>query len=91
MKRVKFEKGKQRAFIEFVLKELNCPSLRAFLQFGLDVSYSTLKNYFVEDRILPEKLFREMCYLAKLNSSIIDVEYLDENFGQIKGGKKSRK
>ena len=91
MKRIKFKKGEQRKFIERVLDELNCPSLRAFLQFGFDVPYSTLKNYFVEARLLPEDLFKNMCYLAKVNVEELDVEYLEEDWGQIKGGKKSRK
>jgi len=91
MKRIKFKKGEQRKFIQRVLNELNCPSLRAFLQFGLDVPYSTLKNYFVEERLLPESLLRDMCYLSKMNIEKLDVEYLDENWGRVKGGRKSRK
>ena len=86
MRRVKFRKGEQRKFVQKVLDNLNCPSLRAFLQFGLDVNYSTLKNYFVEDRLLPENLFKDMCYLAKVDIGNLNVEYLDENWGQIKGG-----
>lgn len=91
MRRIKFEKGKQREFMEFILKKLNCPSLRDFKQFGLGIPYSTMKNYFVEERFLPEKLFEDMCYLVKINPVDLKIEYLDENFGQRKGGKKSRK
>jgi hypothetical protein len=91
MRRIKFEKGKQREFMKVVLKKLNCPSLRDFKQFGLGIPYSTMKNYFLEERLLPERLFEDMCYLAKINSSNLNVKYLNENFGQIKGGKKSRK
>lgn len=91
MKRVKFKKQEQRKFIQNVLENINCPSLRAFLQFGLDVKYSTLKNYFVEERLLPEKLFKEMCYLSKISENNLEIVYLEKNWGQVKGGKKSRK
>ena len=91
MKRVKFKKGEQRKFIQKVLESINCPSLRAFLQFGLGVKYSTLKNYFIEDRLLPENLFRDMCYLSKINANNLEVVYLDENWGRMKGGSRKKK
>ena len=91
MRRVKFKKGEQRKFIQNVLSEINCPSLRAFLQFGLGVPYSTLKNYFVEVRLIPEDLFRDLCYLAKMKVEDLDVEYLGEHWGKVRGGKKGRK
>ena len=91
MGRVKFKKGEQRKFIQRVLNELNCPSLRGFLQFGLDVNYSSLKNYFVESRLIPRKLFEEMLYLSKINIGSLEVEYLGENWGKIRGGKKRKK
>lgn len=89
MTRVKFKKGEQRKFIKDVLEKLNCPSLRALNQFGFDISYSTLKNYFVESRLLPEDFFRDLCYLAKINVDDLDVKFLEENWGQVKGGKGS--
>ena len=70
-----------------VLEKLNCPSLRAFLQFGLGVPYSTLKNYFSEKRLIPKKVFEDMCKLANLNTDDFNVKYLDKNWGQVKGGK----
>ena len=88
--RIKFQKGEQRNFIQKVLSGINSPSLRE-LGNRLSVNYSTLKNYFNEERCLPESLFKDLCYISKINKEDFDVEYLDENWGQIKGGKKSRK
>jgi len=90
MLRVKFHKGYQRKFIQEVLISINCPSLRE-LGNRLSINYSTLKNYFNEERCLPENLFYDFCYISKLNKENFDVEYLNENWGQVKGGKKRRK
>lgn len=86
--RVIFKKGKQRKFLKDVLKKVNCPSLRSFDQFGLDVPYSTLKNYYNESRTLPVGLFRNLLYLSKINEKDLCVEYLGDNWGQVKGGRK---
>lgn len=91
MKRVKFEKGFQRKFLNQVIESLNSPSLRAINQFGFSIPYSTLKNYSSEKRNLPEDFFKDLCFLAKIDPTILEIEYLEENFGQILGGKKSRK
>jgi hypothetical protein len=91
MKRVKFIRGAQRKFLQKVLEAINCPSLRELINRGFDVPYSTLKNYFSEKRLLPEDLFNSLCYVAKIDPDSLDVEFLDENFGKVKGGKKSRK
>ncbi len=102
MARVKFKKGDsqrddpskegpQRKFLLRVLEELNCPSLRALNQFGFEISYSTLKNYFVEVRLLPEEFFRDLCYLAKIDLENLDVEIVLDNWGQVKGGKKGKR
>jgi hypothetical protein len=90
MKRVKFKQGEQRKFLEKVLKELNCPSLRALNQFGFEVSYSTLKNYFIEARMLPEDFFNDLCYLAKINKKYLNFKLLNENWGQVLGGSRKR-
>ena len=90
--RVKFlRKGEQRKFLKKVLEETNCSSLRTFEQFGLDVHYSTMKNYFSEQRLLPRELFGNLCYLAKLDSTDFEVTFLEDSWGQIKGGKRSKK
>jgi len=88
MRRVKFKSGRQRAFLKKVISESGAPSLRSLNQFGFDIPYSTLKNYFNESRNLPENFFNDLCYLSKINKNELNVEYLSGNFGQIKGGKK---
>lgn len=85
--RVKFKKGKQREFLKKILKNLNCPSLHSLNQFGFNIPYSTLKNYFSEDRTLPKEFFTDLCYLAKLDENKFEVKFLEEHFGQILGGK----
>jgi len=99
MNRIKFRKGPQgddplnegpqRKFLKRVLEELNCPSLRALNQFGFDIPYSTLKNYFSEERLIPEDFFKDLCYLAKINLRELKVKILEENWGQVLGGKSS--
>jgi len=89
MSRVKFQKGEQRKFIQDVLGRINSPSLRE-LGNRLGVNYSTLKNYFNEERCLPENLFNDLLYISKINKENYKMEYLKENWGQVKGGKKSK-
>ena len=89
--RVKFLKGKQRMFLKQVLINLNCPSLKAFMQFGFDVPYSTLKNYYSEQRLLPYDLFQDICFLAKIDEGKLKVILLEQSWGQSKGGKKIKK
>lgn len=91
MTRINFKVGEQRKFLQQILEKTNCPSLRTFTQFGLDIPYSTLKNYFSEQRKIPESLFNQLCELAKINPKKISTERLNENWGQIKGGKISKK
>ena len=85
--RVKFQKGKQRKFFDIVIKKLNCISLRGILQFGLDVSYDCLKNYYTERRLLPKDLFEDLCHISKINKEDLNVIYLKDDWGQVKGGK----
>lgn len=89
--RIKFRKGEQRKFIKIVLEDTNCPSLRELINRGFDIPYSTLKNYYSEQRNLPENLFNDLLNFARLNKSNFDFEILEENFGKIIGGKKSQK
>ncbi|MCX6750060.1 MAG: hypothetical protein NTZ83_01240 [Candidatus Pacearchaeota archaeon] len=86
VRRVKFRKGEQRKFLKEVLEKINCPSLRE-LRNRLGVNYSTLKNYFNEERCLPENLFSDLLYISKINKERYLIEYLEENWGQVKGGK----
>jgi hypothetical protein len=89
--RVLFGYGEQRRFLLMVIGKLNCSSLRGILQFGFDIPYSTLKNYSSGRRLLPKALFLDLCHIAKINSKEHKIKYISGNWGQIKGGKKSRK
>jgi len=88
--RVKFHKGEQRRFLNLVVERLNCVSVRGILQFGFDIKYNCLKNYYSERRLLPEDFFKDLCHISKLNPNDFDIKYLDDNWGKIKGGKKGR-
>ena len=89
--RIKFERGGQREFLDRVIEKLNSPSLRGLLQFGFSVNYSSLKNYYNEDRLLPEELFLELLEVSEISEEELDVKRVHENWGQVKGGKKSKK
>ena len=89
--RIRFRKGKQKEFIEKVLEATGSPSLRELINRGIDVKYPSLKNYFSERRFLPDKLFEELLNISRLDKNSFSFELLDENFGQVFGGKKSRK
>ena len=86
-----FVKGGQRKFLELVVERVNSPSLRGLLQFGLKVPYSTLKNYYVEDRLMSEDLFSDLCSLARLDKNSLSVTYLEDNWGRVKGGRKGKR
>jgi len=89
--RVLFKKGMQREFLDLVIRELNCLSLRGILQFGFNIKYSSLKNYYIERRLIPEEFFNDLCYLSKIDKVKLNVKYLKRNWGQIKGGKRGKK
>lgn len=91
MVRVRFEKGKQREFLRLVLDRMGCPSLRALKGFGFEINYSSLRNYFNESRSLPLEFFNNLCYLGKIDKNNLDFEIVDDNWGQVKGGKKIKK
>jgi hypothetical protein len=89
--RIKFnEKGKQREFINLVLQSINCPSLRELINRGVSVNYSTLKNYFTEQRLISESFFEELIELSNLNKNNFNFEVIGDNWGQVIGGKRSR-
>ncbi|MBS3094643.1 hypothetical protein J4474_03185 [Candidatus Pacearchaeota archaeon] len=89
--RIKFPKNQQRKFIQEVLKKMNCPSLRSLRQRGFDIKYSCLKNYYLEYRLMPENLVRDLCLACGINFNELKVEILDEIWGQRKGGRVSKK
>ena len=85
--RIKFKSGEQREFLELIMEQINAPSIRGILQFGLKVPYSTLKNYYNESRAMPKDLFEDLCEIALIGKSKFEVEEVSENWGRIKGGK----
>ncbi len=89
--RIKFKKGKQRKFLDLAVEKLNSPSVRGILQFGFDIPYSTLKNYYNESRLMPKNLFEDICDVALIGKNKFEVEEVSENWGKVKGGQISRK
>ncbi len=85
--RIKFRKGQQRVFLDLVIKKLNAPSLRGLLQFGFDVPYSTLKNYYIETRLMPKDLVLNFCDLAEIDFKKLIIDEVPENWGKTLGGK----
>lgn len=73
-------------FLERCKNNLNCPSINSLLQFGINCSISSLKNYYSQRRLLPKDLFMDLCYLAKIDFRSLNVEYKPENWGKVKGG-----
>ena len=84
--RIKFKRKKQREFLKKVLEKINCPSLKE-LSNRTGINYSSLKNYFNEERTLPYDYFNDLCYVSQIEKKNLDFETLDENYGQVIGGK----
>ncbi len=89
--RIKFGKGEQRAFLDLVIERLRASSLRGLLQFVFSVKYSTLKNYYSEDRLMTKDLVVDFCEVSGVKFSELDVEEIGENWGKVKGGKISKR
>ena len=91
MNRIKFKKGMQRKFIEGVLINSACPSLRELIERGFEIPYSTLKSYFNENRTLPEDFFDALLVVGGLNRADLEFEFLGGSWGQKLGGSLSRR
>jgi hypothetical protein len=85
--RIKFQEGKQRKFIEKVIVNIGSPSLRE-LSRRLDINYSTMKNYYYGLRLMPQEFFEN---LVKISGGKENVILLKDHWGQVKGGKKSKR
>jgi len=86
--RVRFlRKDGQRAFLDLLIEKLRVGSLRGLLQFGFDVRYSTLKNYYAEVRLMPKELVLDFCEVAGIGFEELEVEEVEENWGKVLGGK----
>ena len=86
--RINFQKGHQKNFIEECIKNLNSPSLRGLLQFGIKTNYNNLKNYYSERRTIPKILFDDLSHIAKID---MPIKTKNPNWGQIKGGRISKR
>jgi hypothetical protein len=89
--RIIFQKKHQKIFLRNVLKKMNCPSIKELKNRGIEATYSTLKNYFNNQNSLPFELFETLCFLSKVDKNKFNFEIVEDNFGQIKGGKKSKR
>ncbi len=89
--RVRFlEKGGQRAFLDEVIEKLNSPSLGGLLQFGFNLKYSTLKNYYIEVRLMSKDLVEDFCEVSGIDFKGLGAEEIDDNWGKILGGKRKK-
>ena len=88
--RIKVKKGEQRKFLGKVLENLGAPSLRELINRGVGVPYSTLKNYYLEERMLPENLFNDLCGLSGIEKEDLEIELVQDSWGQVKGGRKRK-
>lgn len=85
--RLRFKKGEQRKFIKNILIK-NRISLRILSKI-LNINYSTLKNFYREERLITDNLINNLCSMYSINfpkEKIMNI--LSENWGSIKGGKK---
>jgi len=89
--RVLFSKGEQRKFLDLAIERLNCMSLRGILQFGFDIKYSSLKSYYIERRLISKGFFDSLCHIAKIDKGKLNFKIINGNWGQVIGGKKSRR
>ena len=85
--RIRFLKRQgQRAFLDLVIEKLRVSSLRGLLQFGFDVKYSTLKNYYIGVRLMPRNLVVDFCEVAGIEFGGLEIEGIAENWGRVLGG-----
>jgi hypothetical protein len=92
MDRVRFfTRGGQRKFLDLCIERLDSPSLRGLLQFGFEVNYSSLKNYYSEDRLLPLDLFEDLLEISGISRDELEFEIVKGSWGQEKGGRISKR
>lgn len=90
--RIRFlREGGQRVFLDLVIEKLRVKSLRGLLQFGFDVPYSTLKNYYAGVRLMHRGLVEDFCEVAGVEFGGLDAEEVEENWGRVLGGKVGRR
>ena len=87
--RVRLQKGKQRELIELVKRKLNLSWKELGKKVG--IAYSYLRGDLRYERVLlPKEVYHRLCRIAGVNFNRFVLQELDENWGQRKGGKRSR-
>ena len=84
--RIQFQKGKQKEFIEKVMVNLGCPSLSELVNRGIETKISSLKNYYSERRTL-----YDLCEISGFDKNSFSLNFIENNWGQKKGGRKSKR
>ena len=86
--RIKLKKGKQQELINLAKKEFTWEDLSKKLKISKGYLKNELKN---EQRLLSEEVYVQLCNLANKKFDSFIIEKLDDNWGKIKGGEKSKK
>lgn len=84
--RFKLLKGKQKELVLAAKKELSWNQLSKLTGTGSHYLSTELKN---EKRLLSDKLYDELCRIAKKNFDNYIIEKYDDNWGRSKGGNNS--
>jgi hypothetical protein len=87
MERIKLIGFSQKDFLDQCILNVGAVSLRGLLDFGFNVSYSSLKNYYTGRRFFPRDFFENLCVICNFNKDDVSFEVLKSNWGQIKGGR----
>jgi DNA-binding transcriptional regulator YhcF (GntR family) len=91
MVRIKFPNNvDQRIFLEEVMAKTNCPSIRELAN-RVEINYASLKSYFSLRRLLSKEIFDRLVTFAEIDLKKFKFTLIEENWGQVKGGKKSKK
>jgi ribosome-binding protein aMBF1 (putative translation factor) len=84
--RVKFnESGQQRMFIDYARQKAGI-SMRK-LAINNNVDYELLKKYHQERCFISKEVFDLLCKISGVRKQELNVGYLPEYWGQVKGGK----
>lgn len=89
--RIKLLNRTQKSFLDECIFLLKSPSLINLLDYGISTTYSSLKNYYSNRRLMPKDLFEELIHITKIDKEIIKYEELNESWGKSKGGKTSKR
>jgi len=84
--RVKFNtSGQQRLFFDYIKKTTGI-SLRKLCK-KEKLNYELLKKYKQEKCFISKDIFYKLCKISNIKPEELEVSYLDNYWGQVKGGK----